>query len=235
VLRDESHLSENLHVGATLGIAEARMALQGADAGEKVLETFIWANPQSAYLELVFRRLDQIYAMQERPSEDDLHGWVKKPELRRAALARFYVARMLIRKKKTDKAAQALETFVRSYPDHPLLPYVHLTQADLLLEKGDDRAALAVLDAAARHVTTDELRADVELRTAFVHFRRGEYLLAANTFPGSRATLTAIARGRPLKRGAFDVEPEELRALCRRVHRAESALSGEPVARRFDA
>ncbi|HEX8311024.1 MAG TPA: tetratricopeptide repeat protein, partial [Chthoniobacteraceae bacterium] len=182
VLRDESHLSENLHVGATLGIAEARMALQGSEAGEKVLETFIWAHPHSAYLELAFRRLDQIYAMQERASEDDLHGWVKKPEARRSALARFYVARLQIRKKKPDKAAQSLQAFVRDHPGHPLLPYVHLTQADLLLEKGDNPGALAALEAAARQVTTDELRADVELRTAFVHFRRSEYLLAANTF-----------------------------------------------------
>ena len=61
------HLSENLLVAATLALTDARIALSGNEVADRVLESFIAKYPESAYLEIVFARLDQIYAAEKNP------------------------------------------------------------------------------------------------------------------------------------------------------------------------
>lgn len=102
--RQREHLPESLLAAATFGITDAAIALHGHDAADKWLETFIWRYPESAYLDLIFQRLDQVYAQQENPREAELHNWVRKQatpaQVRRAALAQFYVAKMQVRERK---------------------------------------------------------------------------------------------------------------------------------------
>lgn len=182
VLTATSHLNENLFVAATLGAAQAKIALQGNEAADNELETFIWRHPESAWLELMFRRLDQIYAGEGNAAESELQKWAKKPQLRRAALAQYYVARMQIRARKWDKALASLDTFVRNFTGHTLIHSVQLMRADVLIEKGDLNAAVSALEAAARVAGDDgDLRAEIELRTGLVQYRQREYLLAATS------------------------------------------------------
>lgn len=182
IVEDKRDLSENLFVGATLGMTEARIEMNGYEAAEKVLESFIWKNPDSAYLELIFQRLDQIYAQQDDPPEGELQKWTRSTSPRCAALARFYLARLQMFEKKPEKAARSLDLFIAQQPSHPLLPYAHLLQADLLLAKRKLPEAIAALEAAARDATSDELRAEIELRTGFAHYHTGEFLLAGKFF-----------------------------------------------------
>jgi TolA-binding protein len=182
VVREPRGLSESLLAGATIGAAEARAILRGYDAADRPLETFIWRYPESPWLEVVFARLDRIYAQQENPAESELQKWAAKQPPRCAALARFYVARMQIRSRKQDKAAWSLDVFVQTYPTHPLLPFAHLMRADLLLEKRDLEAAVRALDAAERAVKGSAQRAEIELRRGLVLYEQGQYLLAANEF-----------------------------------------------------
>lgn len=182
VLGDREHLSDALLFGATLGVTETLIVLEGHDNADKELETFIWRYPQSAYLGAAFRRLDQIYAEEEKPKEEQLHKWAEKPEGERAALARFYVARLQLRKGKYEKAAVSLSGFIRAYPSHPLLCEAYLMQADLHLALSQFPQAVAALEAAMRQVQSVELRAEIELRTGLAHFQQGEFLLAANLF-----------------------------------------------------
>ena len=182
LVQEPRDVSEGLLAAATIGAAEARAAIRGYDAADKPLETFIWRHAESPWLELVFRRLDQVYAQQENAGETELQKWAAKQPPRCAALARFYVARLQIRAKKADKAATSLQAFVENYPAHPLLPYAHLMQADLHLEQRDLPAAVRALDAAERAVRTSPQRGEIELRRGLVLFQQRQFLLAANEF-----------------------------------------------------
>ncbi len=184
--REREHLPESLLAAATFGITDAWIALHGHDAADKWLETFIWRYPESAYLELVFQRLDQVYAQQENPREAELHNWVKKQsspaQMRRAAFAQFYVAKMQVRERKYDKATVSLESFARSHPDHLLLPQAHLLQADVAAARGNLADAARALEAAMRRVQDPDRRAEIELRAGLVAYQQGEHLLAANLY-----------------------------------------------------
>ena len=182
LLQDLTGVSESLLFGATLGSMEARATLNGYEAADGVLEKFIARYPNSPFLEAAFRRLDEVYEQEEHPAENELKKNAQKPPPRRAALAQYYLARMYQRVNKPDKADAALETFLRTYPSHPLLPAAFLTQADAHLEKDNLPAAVRALEGAMRHAKSDEERAAIELRTALVHYRQGEGLLAANSF-----------------------------------------------------
>ena len=179
VLNAPSDVGENLLVAATLGAAEAHAALTGYETADRGLETFIWRHPESAWLELVFRRLDKVYAQQRNPEESELKKWAAKPQAQRAALAHYFLARLQMRARKPEKALVSLEAFVRTAPAHPLLPSVQLLRADLFLETGDFAGAVRALEAAARSATTEDQRAEIELRTGLVQYRQREFLLAA--------------------------------------------------------
>jgi len=182
VLRDLSGVSESLLFGVTLGSMEARAVLNGYESADGVLEKYISRYPESPYLEAAFRRLDEVYEQEEHPTENELKKNAQKPPPRRAALAEYYLARMYQRVNKPEKAVTVLENFVQTYPTHPLLPMVHLMQADDFLKKDNLPAAVRALEAAMRHARSEEERAAIELRTALVHYRQGEALLAANSF-----------------------------------------------------
>ena len=175
-------LTDSLLAAISLGSAETRIALVGYEEADAPLENFIGRYPESAYLELVFRRLDEIYARQKNASEAELQKWARKIQERRAALARFHLARQQIRQKKYEKAAATLEAFVASHPTHALLPAVYLMQADLALERRDLAEAVRTLEAAMRKAANDEQRGEIEFRTALVQYQQGEHLLAANLF-----------------------------------------------------
>lgn len=176
--QDLAEITQSLFFGAVLGGAEARAVLNGFEAGDNVLERFIAHHDDSAYLEEAFRRLDEFYEQEERPSDSELRKWALKTPPRRAALARYYLARMYRRLHKTDKALSTLDTFIQMNPTSPLLNSVYLLQADLQLEKDNLPAALRALDEAGRRAQSDAERAEIEMRTALAHYRQGESLLA---------------------------------------------------------
>lgn len=173
-----AELTQSLFFGAVLGSAEARAVLNGFEAGDNVLERFIAHHDDSAYLEEAFRRLDELYGQEERPSDSELRKWAAKPPPRRAALAKYYLARMYRRLHKPDKALTTLDSFILINPTSPLLNSVYLLQADLQLEKDNLPAALRALDEAGRRAQNEAERAEIEMRTALVHYRQGESLLA---------------------------------------------------------
>lgn len=192
VTQSQENPSESLLVAATLVMTEARIALSGYDVADGVLERFVWKYPSSAYLELVMRRLDQVYSAQKSPQEGELQKWAAAAEKPRAALARYYLVRMQVRARKWDRAMGSVAAFIGNFPDHPLLPQVYLMQADVHLERRQFAGAVQALEAAERHAGTDELRAGIELRTGLVQFQQGEYLLAANKFESAARRSPAL-------------------------------------------
>jgi tetratricopeptide (TPR) repeat protein len=179
---DPVGLTESLLFGATLGSTETRLILNGLEAADNVLEKFISHHGESAYVEEAFRRLDEIYAQEEHPSDSQLKHWMQKASPQRAALAQYYLAQMFRRAHRNDKAMMTLENFVIVHPKSPLLGAVFLLEADLHLERGNLPAAERALDEAMRRAQSDAERAEIELRTALVNYRQGESLLAENSF-----------------------------------------------------
>lgn len=180
--RSPAQLTESLLFGAALGSAEARAILNGLETADDVLERFISHHGESAYIDEAFRRLNEIYEQEDHQSDNELKKWAQKASPRRAALAQYYLARMNRRLHKIDKALANLDSFILNYPTSSLLGSVYLLQADLFLDKGNLPAALRALDEANRRAKGDEERAEIELRTALVHYRQGESLLAENAF-----------------------------------------------------
>ncbi len=183
---ERQDLSESLLVGATLGLADARIIAEGYESADAELETFISHNPNSTYLEVVFARLDAIYSKEDDAPENELKNWTVQPSERRAALARFYLARLQLRAKRVDKAERTLDSFIKLHPSHPLGVSVYEMEAEIFEQKGDFTGALRVLDAAQRQTGASKLavaaRARIELHTGLVHYQAGDYLLADKNF-----------------------------------------------------
>ncbi len=175
-------LAENIRFGATLGVTDAMLQLSGADTADTVLEQFIARYSESQFLDAAFARLDQIYAQQMRPSETVLKPWSREAAPRVMALARFYIARMRLREKNPDGAMKTLTGLADDLPGSPLIPAVRLMQADILLAKGDLVRAVAAVEEAERRAAGEAERAEIEMRKALIHYRQGEWLLAANSF-----------------------------------------------------
>jgi len=181
VLTSQSNITENLAAAANLAMAELKLAKQGAEAADKVLETFIWNNADSPWIEMAFRRLDQVYAMERRPEEDQLQKWAAHTQIERAALARFFLAKLQFRAAKWDKAIGTLDLFVGKFPTHRFVVFAELMRADAFMQKTRFGDAISALEAAARAATTDSLRSEIDLRTGLAHLRQQEFLLAATS------------------------------------------------------
>jgi outer membrane protein assembly factor BamD (BamD/ComL family) len=180
-------LTANLHAAATLAFAEATLTPENPEQPARILETFIRENPESPHLELVFRRLDQLYALDSSPAEQVLHTFVKELPPRGRALAQFYVCRMQLRGAAYDRLKKSIGLFLKSFPAHPLTPQIHEMEAALAIAAATPatkvpalKAAALAYDAASLAATTPELKAEYALRTALVNLQQGEYLLAAN-------------------------------------------------------
>jgi len=182
ILKDPRGADENLMVGATLGKTGASVILGGAEQADNVLEDFIRLHPDSRYLDLLFRRLDQIYANEENASDAELSKWSQNPPLRRKALAIFYMARAEIRAKKSEKALADLEGFSRDFPDHPLAAKACLLQGGILMDNGKTEPALTAFETAMRNAQNGDILAEAEIAAGRAHFKQREYVLAANMF-----------------------------------------------------
>lgn len=183
---DSDALSENLYAAVALTEAEARLALNGPDAAEVPLEAFIHKHPNSPQLELMFRRLDQLYAQDKTPTEGALHTMNRELPARARALALFYVARLQLREKRYERAGASMKGFLQEFSEHPLTSEVHAMQAELALASsntGNIKTALleaeSALIAGSRSSRDEEQRSEFALRTALVNMQQGEFVSAA--------------------------------------------------------
>jgi len=182
-LKTREGLSDNLLVGATLGIADARLALSGPETADNVIEDFIWQNPDITGLSILFRRLDQIYAREKAPSESELQKWAEKtPPAKCSTLAVYYLARAYARAQKFDKALATLDIFIAANPSRPLVAEAQMLQGDILSTLKRNPAAIAAYEAATRHATSWELLAEAEMAAATAHFKQREFTLAQGLF-----------------------------------------------------
>jgi tetratricopeptide (TPR) repeat protein len=180
-------LSANLFAAATLALAEANLAPENPEAAIKILESFIHTNPESPQLEIVFRRLDQLYALDKTPQERVMHGFVRHlPDSRVAVLATYYLTQMQIRGGRYDRAAGSIAYFMGKYPKDPMIPDMQVLRARVALLAGNPpteqalRTAETELDDASLATDRTELKAEIALRTALVNLYQREFVRAVN-------------------------------------------------------
>ncbi len=182
MLKDPEGLSENLLVNATLGAADARTAAQGPELGDDAVEGFIWRHPYSPYLELLFRKLDALYASEKAPSLSELKSWIDREPPRRAALARYFLAKTRFRLKEYEEAARLADTFIQGYPAHPMVVDAFVLKARILLADRKFPACLQALDDAGRHASDPAVLGQVKFLEGSAHFQQREFALAAAAF-----------------------------------------------------
>jgi TolA-binding protein len=182
LLDDPKSLTPALYAGAAIGLAEARIALNGLETADDVLEDFIWHHPESPFLEEMFRRLDNIYAAEESPSDSEIKHWAGQEPPRRAALAGYYLARSLQRQGRTENAIRAYTNFVQKYPGHAFAFEASMQLGQLYLDTGRIPTAITAFEGAMRYSGSDLDRARAEIATGNAYFAQGEFLLAAETF-----------------------------------------------------
>lgn len=180
--RDPRQTTNEMMVGATLGMTEARTKLTDLTAADDIIEQFIWKHEASPSLDLLFRKLDEIYSGEEKASLAELQKWAQREPAIRAGFATYYLAKALLRDAKPDRALATLEKYGTRFPNHLLLSNALLMQGRLLAESGKFDAAQKVLDDAMRAATQTDLRAEIEMASASAHFKAGEFLLAAAVF-----------------------------------------------------
>jgi len=182
ILRNGRHLPEAILAGATLGLADARIDLSGPETADNVIEDFISQNPDSRFLPQMFQRLNQIYEIEESPSDSLLEKWLRDPIGARTAYAEFYMAKQDLREKREDHAERQLATFIQGNSGHPLYPEALLLRGQLLMKRGAYKDALDSFEEAMRQAPDDDFRAEVEIAAGTLQFQQKEYLLAVTTF-----------------------------------------------------
>ena len=182
LLKDPRGLTPALHAGATIGLTNARIALNGLEVADNVLEDFIWHFPESPYLEEMFQRLDEIYAAEDNASESELQHWGTQAPTRRAALAVYYEGRLFQRELRQEKALRAYTEFIQRFPHHPFAFEAWMQLGQLYLETNRIPTAIAAFEGAMRFSNSPQERARSEIATGNAYFAQGEFLLAAETF-----------------------------------------------------
>ncbi len=182
ILRDPRDMTERLFASATIALTNARIILNGLQSADDVIEDFIWHHPQSAYLEEMFARLDDIYAGEENPSESELQKWSGQQPRRRAALAQFYLAKAQLRDERNEKAYRTFTAFLRENPTHPFAAKAYEIEGNALLAENKFAAAVSAFEGAMRATSDADTMARLEISAGSAEFKRREFLLAANWF-----------------------------------------------------
>jgi tetratricopeptide (TPR) repeat protein len=175
-------LTENLLVGAVLGRAEATLATKGPEVADNVIEDFIRQHPDVAGIDILFRRLDEIYRMEKDPSDSELQKWSENNPAHRAGLATFYLAKNYWREQKTDAALRAIDAFIATYPQHALLAEAHLLRGRILIDQQKIAPALQSFQTAILLADDSEVIAEAEMSAATAHFKQREFAQAQVLF-----------------------------------------------------
>lgn len=191
LLNQPQGLTAALHAGATIGLTEARIALNGLEAADNVIEDFIWHYPDSPYLEEMFRRLDQIYAEEKSPSDSEYQHWTAPAQAqaqpRRAALALYYEARSYQHQGRQEKAIRAYTEFVQRHPSHQFAYEAWMQLGQLYLDTDRIPAAIPAFEGAMRCSSDALERARAEIAAGNADFAQGDFLHATEPFHDAAA------------------------------------------------
>ena len=182
ILSDPDSVSESLLASVTLAIADARQSAKGAQEADDILEEFIWHHPDSPYLDLIFRKLGQMREAEDSPSTTNYKGWIEKGPPQRAAQARFYLAKLLLRNGEYEDVLSPIEGFITSCPGDPLIANAMLIRGQALLALKRTQESLRMFEAAIKLAPDPPTLGESEFACATARFQRREFTQAAALF-----------------------------------------------------
>lgn len=191
VLKTPEGLTENVMTGATLGSADALLALQGPEAACSQIEYFIWHYPDIAGMDILFKGLDRIYATGKTTPESELQKLAEEtPPGNRSVLATYYLARAYARNQKPQEALDTLKVFLSKNPDHPLVAEAFLLRGKILLGQQeaepagsrDLEPAIKSFEAAMQRAPDKDFLAGAEMWCGNAYFDEGEFVLAQGMY-----------------------------------------------------
>jgi len=128
------------------GIANCQMALQKPEEAQALLEKYLQEHPNAPRLPELITQLEQLYITQNNKDGSVFYKWandVTQPY--RASYAMLPLARMLQQQGHPTKSEALYQSFLKNFPNHPLVGEVNLALAQEKLNQGDPTAALALL------------------------------------------------------------------------------------------
>ena len=190
ILKKTEQADHSLVIATLFAIADVHRQLKTPEAADDVLEEFIEHHPADPAIGEIFRKLDQVYQTERKPSRSELSRWSHDPAQPRRAFAQWYLARTDLRAGNRDAAMADFRGFVRSKINRPELIEGYLEFAGLQKEGGRFDDALAVLDAAR---SLSPRASDL----AKINWLAAEIEYEAKRFDTSAKEFEKIAQARP--------------------------------------
>ncbi|MDQ6807988.1 MAG: tetratricopeptide repeat protein [Verrucomicrobiota bacterium] len=193
ILQKPEGASYAVLVAALFALADAHRKLNTPEAGDDALENFIDHYGTSAGLAPVFAKLDQLYAMERKPSRRELARWANDPAQPRRALAQWYLARADTRAGRRDDALRIFAQLRESHPTLPPLAEAYLQFAELVADDRRFDEAISILDDALVLRPERALEERIKMMTGEIHYRAGQWEAAARTFDEQARNRPAVA------------------------------------------
>jgi TolA-binding protein len=182
ILKKTEQAHHSLVIATLFALADVHLRLRTGEAADDVLEDFIEHHPADSELGKIFRKLDQVYQTERKPSRSELSRWSHDPVQPRRAFAQWYLARADLRAGNRAAALADFRDFASGKVKRPELIDGYLEFAEL--EKQDQRfdEALAVLDAARSLPPRAGDLAEINWRAAEIQYEAKRFEAAAKEF-----------------------------------------------------
>jgi tetratricopeptide (TPR) repeat protein len=190
ILKKTERAHHSLVIATLFAIADVHLQLKTAEAADDILEEFIEHHPTDSELGRIFRKLDQVYQSERKPSRSELRRWSHDPVQPRRAFAQWYLARAELRAGNRAAAVSDFRELVATPVKRPDLIDGYLEFAQLQREEHRFDEALTILDAAR----------SLPARTADltkVNWLAGEIQYDAKRFEKSAREFEKVARFYP--------------------------------------
>lgn len=194
ILRKTEQADHSLVIATLFAIADIHLQSKTAGAADDILEEFIEHHPADPDLGEIFRKLDQVYQSERKPSRSELSRWAHDPAQPRQAFAQWYLARSELRSGNRDAALAGFRRLVSSKVRRPELidGYLEFTK----LQKDDHRFddALAVLEAARSSRPSAGQLAVINWLGAEIQYEAKRYDAAAKDFEKIARARSSLAK-----------------------------------------
>lgn len=129
------------------GIANCQMAMQQPEKAQSLLEKYLQENPNTPRLPELMAQLENLYITSNNKDGTIFYKWSNDlAQPYRASYAMLPLARMMQRQGHPSKAEVLYQSFLKNFPDHPLVSEVDLALAQEKLNQNDTTAALDLLN-----------------------------------------------------------------------------------------
>ncbi len=180
--KETTDLSHSRLIAALIALADAQLQLKSPDSADDALEDFIERTPADPDLPRLFAKLDQVYQLEKKPSQNDLARWARDPAQPRRAFAQWYLARLELRAGNRDVAFRIFGDLVKERAMFPTVAEAYLEFAQLQIDDRRFEEARATLDAArSLQPGTGNLRR-IEWLSAEADYRTKKFATAGADF-----------------------------------------------------